>query len=253
MTPVLSALQLVSTHGGGLLGGLHLSGLFVHFEQALRTELSGMLDSGEDSSQEVALFSREGREGLDMRIKVSCQYLLDHLGTLDVLREDVRELNPIADDVVSNPEYSLVYANPTGFLRGVQGIFLSSRQDPLGHPVVGVRAHNLSKESERGGSTHFSEPLNALLDEAVELFTEANSGPLEHLRVLLEVLDDAVGVRVVELLLFSALEVGSLLEQQLHLVDEIEGLLVRNNACLLVDFIAHHGVLDLEVRQFYKG
>jgi len=72
----------------------------------------------------VALLAGEGRVRVDLSVEVARHHVLNAAREYDVLWLDVGQLNPIVEQVVSDPEHDLVSATATLFNVGVSVVFL---------------------------------------------------------------------------------------------------------------------------------
>jgi hypothetical protein len=106
MGPNLKALELFRcSRYYKLLRILLFTRLLINFDQALGDDGSCVGYASKLSPEKVALFARERGLRLDLGIQVACEYVLDELGSLDVLRLHVWELYPVLQDIISHPVY----------------------------------------------------------------------------------------------------------------------------------------------------
>jgi hypothetical protein len=197
----------------------------------------------------VLLAARERRARVDFGGKVTGQLLLDELGGDDVLRLGVRELDPITDDVVGDPEDGGIDALTALLLLKVRRRLLLTGENTLSDPVVSLVAKNLAEKLELRCARDDGETLQRLLDKEASVLAEANTGPLEHLRRLKIVRDDArlflgnemlvLGLDEVRLLCHKA---ANFVENLVHFDDFGRALL-----CVSINVEVLLGVSNLEV------
>ena len=192
------------------------------------------------------------RRAVDFICQVSGEELLDHPGANDMLWLGIWQLDPVADDIIGDPENGLVDSDSSEFLLGVSRIFLLVLQSPLSNPVVFLSTEDLTEEADRLRPTDLGQSLDGLLDEVVHIVSEANSCPVQYFCALEEVLNLTIGIWPVVPLFLDGSELRLLPDKVLDLVDEIEGFLVRDYSSVLIQVLVEQGVLDLEVRLLYQ-
>jgi hypothetical protein len=106
----------------------------------------------------MLLLTREGWAGVDRRSEFSGEHLLDRHGCDDVLRLHIGQLNPIADELVSNPEHCSVTAGTALLLKLALQWLILTVQSALSNPVIGTGAEDLTKELERFGASDLGQP-----------------------------------------------------------------------------------------------
>jgi hypothetical protein len=211
-----------------------------------------VVDSGQKSSEKVPLLSREEGVGVDIGIEVSSEQSLDESRLHDLLRLHVRQLDPVANDILGDPENSFIDSLASQFLLHISGSLLSVLEIPVSHPVVIVLAEDLSEELDIGSARHLGQSVERLLDQNVEFFSEPDSSPLQDVGALEVVLHGlVVGVYHG---FHLGLELGGFLIQQfLDLVYEVDGLFIGDDGGLGIDLVVELRVLDLEVCFLYEG
>jgi len=111
---IAPSLEVVQLFGGGdskFFCHLHLIGFFVHLVKAFGSDLSCSENSSQLSAEEMALLAGERRVRVDARVQVASQHVLDQTSEADVFRLALGQLNPIVQDVVSDPVNARIHAS----------------------------------------------------------------------------------------------------------------------------------------------
>ena len=75
----------------------------------------------------MSLLAWERRIAVDIGVEIAGEHVLDHPCHSDLFGPDIRQLNPILEQVVSYPKYGLISAFTTLFLTGL-GLLLGVGQ-----------------------------------------------------------------------------------------------------------------------------
>ena len=139
MTPNFKTLELLS--GGKLellLWEFGLFGLLILLIEAFRGDASGMSDSGYLCSEHMSFFAWEGRVAINSCIEVSCKDVFDHLRALNLMRSSFGELDPVIEEVVSNPVYESINPLTHGLLESVLRLLFTCQRNNYAfyNPVV---------------------------------------------------------------------------------------------------------------------
>lgn len=185
MHPSLEGLERLRAKIGRGLGIDHLELLsifLIGLVETLGNDFGGVLNSCELRAKQVLLPTRERWAGVDLGREVAGHLLLDELGSDEVLRLGVGKLNPVADDVVSDPEDGGIDTGTALLLLLVSRGLLLAGEYALCNPVVRLAAEDLAEQLDLLATRDDGQTLQRLLDEEVSVLAEANTGPLEHLR-----------------------------------------------------------------------
>ena len=118
-----------------------------------------MEDASKGGSEQMALFSVESRVHIHIGVQVSSEDMLDQAGLSDVLRAAIGELDPVTEQVWSNPENNLIYARAAWLSLRIARIFLRTSQATNSNPVILLASEDFTSESEGLSSRHDSQTL----------------------------------------------------------------------------------------------
>lgn len=113
--------------------------------------------------------------------------MLDQAGKSDVLRLALRQLDPVIEQTVSDPEYICVNTFTTGLNLFIFVLFLNMSEGTLNDPVVLHATKDFTYETKACRSTHLCKVLKSLRKSIGEFITEGDSCPLEHLRLFFQI------------------------------------------------------------------
>jgi hypothetical protein len=140
VTPSLETLEFFSGWNSEFLSELHLVCLFIDFESTFGSDLGGCEDSSELGTEEMSLLTRERWVRVDLSVEVTSHDMLDQTGKSDILRLAFGQLNPIVQEVVSDPVYVGVNTSTTSFDLFISQGFLSMSEGSTDNPVVCICA-----------------------------------------------------------------------------------------------------------------
>ena len=118
-----------------------------------------MEDASQGGSEQMALLSVESRVHIHIGVQVSSEDMLDQAGLSNVLRAAIGELNPVTEQVWSNPENNLIDALAAWLSLWIARIFLRASQATNSNPVVLLASEDFTSESEGLSSRHDSQTL----------------------------------------------------------------------------------------------
>ena len=110
IAPLLKVLQFFSLWEDELIGELDLLGFFILNEHACWHNGSGVENSGELRTEQMPLLSNKLGVRFNISVEVTCEDVLNLASCDKVLRSAVWQLYPVIQQVVGDPEYSLVYS-----------------------------------------------------------------------------------------------------------------------------------------------
>lgn len=107
----------------------------------------------------MTLLTVKGWVSVHISVQVACEDVLNLTRTLDMLRTAVWQLDPIIEQIVGDPEDSLVDSLTSGLSRCVFRVFFSLWKSANGNPVVLLYSKNLASETKSFSSTHGCQSL----------------------------------------------------------------------------------------------
>lgn len=241
-------------HGLGI-DHLEISSLFIRLVETLGNNFGGVLNSSQLCTKQMLFATRERRARVDFGREVTSQLLLDKLGSDNVLRLGVRKLNPIAGNVVGNPEHGGVDALAALLLLLVCRLLFLTGENSLHNPIIGLAAEDFAEKFELRRARDNGKALQRLLNEEVSIVTEANSGPLQHLRLVKIIRNDTRLLLGKEMFVFRLDEVGLFSHQAADFVEDLVHLddLGRGLGCVSIHIEVRLGVPNLEVCLLDEG
>lgn len=159
IAPLLQVLQFFSLWEGEIIGKLNLLGVFIFSVHACRDNGGGMENSGELRTEQMSFLSNELGVRFNISIEISREDVFYLAGCDKILRATVWQLDPVIQQVVGDPEYSLVYSRSAWLNSPVLRVFLGSRKATIGNPVVRPSSEDLTTESNRLSTTHNGQSL----------------------------------------------------------------------------------------------
>lgn len=133
---------------------LDLLGLWVVLKATGWAELSGVSDPSKLLSEEVPFLTWEGWAAVDLGVEVTSKSNLDLSCDHKSLWLGLWQLNPVLEEVVSDPEDVGVGTLTSLLLELVGWKLLLEVEGALGNPVILMASIDLTEESETLSSTH---------------------------------------------------------------------------------------------------
>ena len=99
---------------------------------------------------------------------------------VNLVRDHIRQLDPVLEEGIRHPVHVFVATGASQLLACVLRLFLALIKLSLNDPVVFLSSVDLSPESKLSSSRHQGKLFHAFLQLIYFLFSEVNSGPLEH-------------------------------------------------------------------------
>ena len=124
IAPLLQVLQLFSLWEGEIIGKLNLLGFFIFSVHACRDNGGGMENSGELCTEQMPFLSNELGVRFNISVEISREDVFYLAGRDKILRATVWQLDPVIQQVVGDPEYSLVYSRSAWLNSPVLRVFL---------------------------------------------------------------------------------------------------------------------------------
>ena len=124
IAPLLQVLQFFSLWEGEIIGKLNLLGFFILSVHACRDNSGGMENSGELSTEQMPFLSNELGVRFNISVEISREDVFNLAGRDEILRATVWQLDPVIQQVVGDPEYSLIYARSAWLNSPVLRVFL---------------------------------------------------------------------------------------------------------------------------------
>ena len=124
IAPLLQVLQLFSLWEGEIIGKLNLLGFFIFSVHACRDNGGGMENSGELSTEQMPFLSNELGVRFNISVEISREDVFNLAGRDEILRATVWQLDPVIQQVVGDPEYSLIYSCSAWLNSPVLRVFL---------------------------------------------------------------------------------------------------------------------------------
>ena len=124
IAPLLQVLQFFSLWEGEIIGKLDLLGVFIFSEHACWDNGGGMENSGELCTEQMPFLSNELGVRFNISVEISREDVFYLAGRDKILRATVWQLDPVIQQVVGDPEYSLVYSRSAWLNSPVLRVFL---------------------------------------------------------------------------------------------------------------------------------
>ena len=124
IAPLLQVLQFFSLWEGEIIGKLNLLGFFIFSVHACRDNCGGMENSGELRTEQMPFLSNELGVRFNISIEISREDVFNLAGRDEILRATVWQLDPVIQQVVGDPEYSLIYSRSAWLNSPVLRVFL---------------------------------------------------------------------------------------------------------------------------------
>ena len=158
-----------------------------NFMETLRNNSGRMNNTSDLCSQIVLLSTKEEWIGKDGSLQVASEENLNLTGSLDVSRCQVRKLDPLIEDVISDPVSELINTSALSLLISGTAFtlttFFATLDNTFSNVIILLSASDLSEETDRTSAELLSEVLQASLDPPCLNLTESDASPLIDLRV----------------------------------------------------------------------
>lgn len=142
--------------------------------------MSGSENSSQLRTEEMALLAREGGVGVNTGIQVTSEDVFNQTGKANVFGLAFGQLNPVVQDVISNPVNACIDTTSTRLDLFILVRLFDVIQETGDDPVVLFSSENFTTESEGACTTHDSQFLKRLGQFVSKILAERDACPLEH-------------------------------------------------------------------------
>lgn len=137
----------------------------------------------------MPLLAWERRAAIDLGVEISGEEVFHKSRNHQMLWLYVWQLNPIREEVFSNPEAGHISSLTSLFLLFVCNLLLLVLKTALYDPIILLGTVDLSEERERLSPAQNLETFHRLLQKVDIIFPKVDTSPLEHLGLLQKVWD----------------------------------------------------------------
>lgn len=103
-----------------------------------------------------------------------------------------RQLNPIINQIISNPKNILICSLTSYFLLRICWTFFLLFENSFSNPVVFLCAQYFSKKFDGWSSCDFCQSFQRFLNKISPIFSKTDSCPFEHLRLFWKIRNYAI-------------------------------------------------------------
>lgn len=149
-----------------------------------------MDNTGDLSTQVMFLFAEEEWICENRSLEIPAQQNLNLSRSQDVLGREIRQLDPLLEEVVSDPVHVFVNSASSGLLIcRFLAFFLACIEAALSNVIILFGSIDLSKELDECSARLFGQLLERPLDSPGFNLSETNTGPLQDVLVCYDVGD----------------------------------------------------------------